>query len=139
MEGVDVMIAMASEIAAYCAILAKITLGSGATEYNWLYIVIAVGVIVGGIVAVNRWLSARAVRNQKLDELLTAVRFNGGDSLSVGDTVARTEAKVDALISTVAAQKGHTDTVEAEVWRRLLSLETRLEVRDRLAAQEVTA
>jgi hypothetical protein len=132
MEGVDVVIAMASEIAAYCAILAKITLGSGATEYNWLYIVIAVGVIVGGIVTVNRWLSARAVRESKLDNLLMAVKANGGDSLSIGDTVARTEAKVDALIVTVATQRGHTDAVEREVFQRIDKLETRVQVRERL-------
>jgi hypothetical protein len=132
MEGVDVMIAMASEIAAYCAILAKITLGSGATEYNWLYIVIAVGVIVGGIVAVNQWLSARAVRESKLDNLLMEVKANGGDSLSIGDTVARTEAKVDALIVTVATQRGHTDAVEREVFQRIDKLETRVQVRERL-------
>jgi hypothetical protein len=119
--------------------LARIAVGEGTAAYNWIYIVIGVGGIIGGIVAVNRWLSARAIREDKLDKLLTEVAVNGGDSLSVGDTVARVEAKVDALIVTVAVQKGHTDATEDEMFRRLGTLESRKQVMERVAEHERAA
>ena len=129
------MIATASGVAAYYAVLARVTLGSGTMEYNWIYILIGIGIIIGAGISINRWLSARAVREDKLDRLLTEVKPNGGGSLSLGDTAARTEAKVDALIVTVATQKGHTDAVEREVFQRIDKLETRVQVRERIAKE----
>jgi hypothetical protein len=131
MEGINGMIATASGVAAYYAVLARVTLGSGTMEYNWIYILIGIGIIIGAGISINRWLSARAVREDKLDRLLTEVTPNGGGTMSIGDTVARTESKVDALIVTVATQKGHTDAVEREVYRRIDKLETREQVNAR--------
>ena len=49
MEGINGMIATASEVAAYYAVLARVTLGSGTMEYNWIYILIGIGIIIGAV------------------------------------------------------------------------------------------
>lgn len=91
---------------------------------------IATGLIVVIIVGIptfaRRWLKAQ------LKELMNEIRPNGGHSLSSGDTVGRIETKLDAMIVTVAAQKGHTDTVEALTAKRLTNLETRAQVAQRI-------
>jgi hypothetical protein len=90
-----------------------------ANEYNWIWIIIGVGMICAGAFAFLRWM---------MTQVLHEVKPNGGTTLSLGDTTARTEAKVDILIAEFREQKGHTDTVETEVYRRMATLETRTEV-----------
>ena len=130
------MSAVASGGAAAYHLLAVTAANTGGPAYYWIYVVLGVIGIVGAGVATLRWLNARAVRESKLDRLLLEVKPNGGQTLSLGDTVARTESKVDALIVTVATQKGHTDAVEREVYRRINNLETRGQVRERLEQEK---
>ena len=104
---------------------------SGVMVYNWVWIIVGVVTVLGAVLAGLRYVGKRAVRNSKLDLLLHEITVNGGDSLSVGDTIARTEHKVDQLIATVAEQKGHTDAVEQRVLVRLDNLETRTQVEAR--------
>ena len=104
---------------------------SGVMVYNWVWIIVGVVTVLGAVLAGLRYVGKRAVRNSKLDLLLHEITVNGGDSLSVGDTIARTEHKVDQLIATVAEQKGHNDAVEQRVLVRLDNLETRTQVEAR--------
>lgn len=96
------------------------------------------GLIVAGVLGLPplyiRWQRKQNREQTKeiLAEMLKEVRPNGGDTLSSGDTVQRIENKMDALIVTVATQKGHTDASEREVLRRLNKLETREELTLRL-------
>lgn len=97
---------------------------------NQYFADILTGLICAVLLAVPallwKWLKNR------IKELMVELRPNGGDTLSSGDTVSRIETKVDGLIVASAAQKGHSDTVEAEVYRRLDRLETREQVAQRI-------
>ena len=93
---------------------------------------IATGIIVTLFLGAIAW--ATKIKRM-LDGLNREVRPNGGDTLSSGDTVSRIETKVDALIVTVASQKGHTDTVEREMFRRVTALETREQVAHRIEGE----
>jgi hypothetical protein len=105
---------------------------SGTFVYNWVWIVIGLVTILGFILAGMRYVGMRAVRNEKLDQLLHEVKPDGGKSLSLGDTVARTESKLDNHVAAFQLQLGHTNAVESEVYRRLNTLETRAQVEARL-------
>src|ERR1019366_4250190 len=101
---------------------------SGTMVYDWIWIVVGLVTVLGAILAGIRYVGMKAVRNSKLDTLLAAVTSNGGESTSVGDTMLRTEKKIDMMIGAVAEQKGHTDAVEKVVFTRLDGLETRVQV-----------
>lgn len=102
--------------------------------YQWAGLLAALVVICGVPIALWRWMLNRIVKE---------VTPNGGDTLRLGDRVLRTEestlrteAAVNLLVVSVATQKGHTDTVEAEVFSRLNKLETRSQAERRRASDD---
>lgn len=60
-------------------------------------VVLAIAALLGGSVAAVGWLITRGKRDQKIDDLLSKITPNGGDSGEIGDLVAGIRAEVTAI------------------------------------------
>jgi len=66
-------------------------------SYNFIWIIVGVVTIIGGLIEFMRWRDRRVIRNDKLDELLKRVTPNGKNTNQLGDVAARTEDAVNRL------------------------------------------
>ena len=64
-------------------------------------------------------------QDRKLDQIQREATPNGGNSTRLGDTVKRTEGKVDGIVTTLDRHIGQSDEVHSEMRRRIGALEKR--------------
>jgi len=79
-------------------------------------------VIIGGaILALMRWGHSLVVRSvaSQLNEIHQEVTANGKDTPRLGDTAARTEAKLDQVIATLRHLDEELDEVKEQLTRHL--------------------
>jgi hypothetical protein len=91
------------------------------TVYDWAnYIsaIIGISLFVFGAVRWFHRAMARSIATQ-FDEIRREVTPNGKDTPSLGDTAARTEAKLDQVIETLAHLDEELDEVKDKLIRHL--------------------
>lgn len=100
--------------------------GFDATSSLWIWWIVGFVTLIGAGLSAVRWLRGQGADAARLEARLAAIekalRPNGLNTNEIGDVVARTEAKLDALDSKLDRHIGAQEEVNRQVDQKLRRL-----------------